>query len=242
MPNNTIADNLQRLITAKTDIKNAILTKGGGVNEGDGLEDFADDILTIPSGGQTEWDVTLPEGTTNIMTTEGTKCGSITIGSDSISSLTLEQYKACSIDFVSNATVNNLFGITGIHTLNQSFFSYINSISSNSEPHIEYSCDVYVPAGIITLRGAYRSGESGGSLTSYFSINIFGTTICSLTSPSYSSPKTNPLIDQHFSYTDTSCTYPFMRMSATIPTYTAAGRLSISSGFQISNIVAKICL
>jgi hypothetical protein len=30
MPNNTIADNLQRLITAKTDIKNAIITMGGG--------------------------------------------------------------------------------------------------------------------------------------------------------------------------------------------------------------------
>ncbi len=29
MPNNTIADNLQRLITAKTDIKNAIITMGG---------------------------------------------------------------------------------------------------------------------------------------------------------------------------------------------------------------------
>ena len=30
MPN-TIADNLQRLITAKTDIKNAIIQMGGGV-------------------------------------------------------------------------------------------------------------------------------------------------------------------------------------------------------------------
>ena len=30
-PNNTIADNLQRLITAKTDIKNAIITMGGGL-------------------------------------------------------------------------------------------------------------------------------------------------------------------------------------------------------------------
>lgn len=189
-----------------------------------------------------EWDMILPEGTTNIMTTDNVKCGSITIGSDSISSLTLEQYKACSIDFVSNATVNNLFGITGIHTLNSSFFNYINSISSDSKPHIEYSCDVYVPAGIITLWGAYRPGESGGSLTSRFSISIFGTTICSLKSPAYSSPTQNPLIDQHFSYTDTSCTYPFMRMTASIPTYTAAGRLIISSGFQISNIVAKICL
>ena len=30
MPTNTISDNLQRLITAKTDIKNAIIQMGGG--------------------------------------------------------------------------------------------------------------------------------------------------------------------------------------------------------------------
>ena len=50
MPN-TIADNLARLQQAKSDIANAIITKGGTVNSGDGLEDFATDIGTIPSGG-----------------------------------------------------------------------------------------------------------------------------------------------------------------------------------------------
>ena len=50
MPN-SIADNLTRLQTAKTAIGNAITTQGGTVNVGDGLEEFAADIATIPSGG-----------------------------------------------------------------------------------------------------------------------------------------------------------------------------------------------
>lgn len=46
MPN-TIADNLLRLQTARTDIANAITTMGGTVTQGDGFEDFPTDIATI---------------------------------------------------------------------------------------------------------------------------------------------------------------------------------------------------
>lgn len=55
MPNNTIADNLQRLVDAKNDIADAIVAKGGTVNEGDGLEEFSADIATIPSGGDSHF-------------------------------------------------------------------------------------------------------------------------------------------------------------------------------------------
>ena len=51
MPEHTIAENLTRLQNAKTAIGNAITAKGGTVSSGDGLEDFASDIATIPSGG-----------------------------------------------------------------------------------------------------------------------------------------------------------------------------------------------
>ena len=51
MPNHTIAENLQRLVDAKTAIGNAITAKGGTVGANDGLEEFAADIATIPSGG-----------------------------------------------------------------------------------------------------------------------------------------------------------------------------------------------
>ena len=47
MPN-TIAQNLQRLQTARTDIANAITTMGGTVTQGDGFEDFPAEILGIP--------------------------------------------------------------------------------------------------------------------------------------------------------------------------------------------------
>lgn len=49
MPN-SIADNLVRLQNAKTAIGNAITAKGGTVSAGDGLEEFAAAIATIPTG------------------------------------------------------------------------------------------------------------------------------------------------------------------------------------------------
>lgn len=51
MPEHTIAENLSRLVTAKTDIANAITTMGGTVGENDGFEEFPADIVTIPRGG-----------------------------------------------------------------------------------------------------------------------------------------------------------------------------------------------
>ena len=51
MPEHTIAENLTRLQNATTAIGNAITAKGGTVGANDGLEEFAADIDTIPSGG-----------------------------------------------------------------------------------------------------------------------------------------------------------------------------------------------
>ena len=48
----TIAENLTRLTTARTDIADAIIAKGGTVTAGDGFEEFPADIATIPSGSQ----------------------------------------------------------------------------------------------------------------------------------------------------------------------------------------------
>ena len=55
MPDNTIADNLQRLIDAKADIADAITEMGGTVTAGDGYEEFPDDIRTIPTGGESSF-------------------------------------------------------------------------------------------------------------------------------------------------------------------------------------------
>ena len=48
MPEHTIAENLTRLQNAKTAIANAITAKGGTVGSGDGFEEFAADIGSIP--------------------------------------------------------------------------------------------------------------------------------------------------------------------------------------------------
>lgn len=47
----TLEENVNRVKAAKTAIGNAITAKGGTVGANDGLEDFAADIATIPSGG-----------------------------------------------------------------------------------------------------------------------------------------------------------------------------------------------
>lgn len=59
MPN-TIAQNLNRLINAKSAISAAITAKGGTVSTGDGFEDFPTDIATIPSGGGGSGDASKP--------------------------------------------------------------------------------------------------------------------------------------------------------------------------------------
>ena len=53
MPN-TVFDNLDRLHNASLAITAAITAKGGTVNQGDGFEEYPDDIATIPTGGATE--------------------------------------------------------------------------------------------------------------------------------------------------------------------------------------------
>ena len=55
MSTHTIAENLQRLQTARTNIATAITTKGGTVTSGDGFEDFATDIATIPASTTPDW-------------------------------------------------------------------------------------------------------------------------------------------------------------------------------------------
>lgn len=46
----TIAENLTKLQAARTNIADAITAKGGTVSQGDGFEEFPDDIATIPAG------------------------------------------------------------------------------------------------------------------------------------------------------------------------------------------------
>ena len=82
----TIAENLQRLQTATANIATAITTKGGTVSQGDGLEEFAADIGTIPDYKSTltdliERDITsivIPDTVTSIGDYAFSRCGNLT--------------------------------------------------------------------------------------------------------------------------------------------------------------------
>lgn len=77
MPEHTIAENLQRLIDAKEDIADAITAKGGTVGDNDGLEEFAADIATIPSGsvGHTVIVTTIPNAEVTLTSLDNTYTG-----------------------------------------------------------------------------------------------------------------------------------------------------------------------
>lgn len=87
MPN-TIAENLQRLVDAKEDIADAITAKGGTVGANDGLEDFAADIASIPSGGagHTVIVTTIPNAEVTLTSLDDTYTGT----ADNLGSLRLE--------------------------------------------------------------------------------------------------------------------------------------------------------
>lgn len=84
----SIADKIQRLEIAKTNIGEAIVAKGGTVNEGDGFEEFANDIGEIPD--QVEADFTIEDAVlvhaTLVNCTVRIPDGVVTIGKNAFTS------------------------------------------------------------------------------------------------------------------------------------------------------------
>ena len=78
----TLEENVNRVKAAKTAISNAITAKGGTVGANDGLEEFAADIATIPSGGvefkSTPSNFTLITNIDNLNVTVPNGCNTIT--------------------------------------------------------------------------------------------------------------------------------------------------------------------
>lgn len=85
MPN-TLEENVNRVKAAKTAIANAITAKGGTVGANDGLEDFASDIASIPSGGHTVNVTTIPNAEVTLTSLDNTYTGT----ADNLGSLRLE--------------------------------------------------------------------------------------------------------------------------------------------------------
>lgn len=106
----TLEENVNRVKAAKTAIGNAITAKGGTVGANDGLEDFASDIATIPSGGfeyansptnftlktnLLNYEVNVPEGCTSIEPFSGVEGLKRISLANSITSLPTSCFKNC---------------------------------------------------------------------------------------------------------------------------------------------------
>jgi hypothetical protein len=71
----TISENISRINKAKTDIKNAIIAKGGSVADADKIDTYAQAIEALPSGGGTE----LPQNLSRFVTDDWGNPKKITI-------------------------------------------------------------------------------------------------------------------------------------------------------------------
>ena len=113
----SIADKITRLQTAKTNIANAITTKGGTVITGDGFEEFATDIASIPSGGGENKLKKLFTGETVLITADdldGTTSLSNISGFQSRRNFDIEEW-ASTLDTIGGSTFVSCTGLTIDH-------------------------------------------------------------------------------------------------------------------------------
>ena len=165
----TIAENIQTLKSIKSDIKNAIIQKGGSVTDAFGT--YAQAITNLPSGGGNEdlvnlieRDITslsIPDGTTKIGKNAFKYCQaltSITIP-DTVTEIGDEAFNYCQA--LTEATIGN--GVTSIGT---TAFYYCDKLTSISIPDATTSIggsafsncfalrDVTIGNGIISIKGS----------------------------------------------------------------------------------------
>lgn len=152
MPN-TIAQNLQRLQTARTDIANAITTMGGTVAAGDGFEDFPAGILGIPAGSTSgaAYYTKFPRTSTGygklgfgivgnkgeqgeifIVNTDGVSPDSTSYNTVQLNDFNLSDYLSQDHKFTMRDSTNNYFYATFDITNNAIVFSKGNFISASS--------------------------------------------------------------------------------------------------------------
>mgnify|MGYP003289926517 CR=1 FL=1 len=162
MPDHTIAENLTRLQTVRTNIASAITTKGGTVASGAGFEDFPTAIGTIPSGGGggsqdlidlIERDITsisIPSGVTKLGPYAFGYCGflkSIEIPS-SVTNIGSYAFQSC-------------IALTSIKFLGLTPPAASGYTAWNSLPT---TCTIYVPTGSLT---AYTTADYYPSPNTY---------------------------------------------------------------------------
>ena len=157
----TIAENIQTLRSIKSDIKNAIIQKGGSVTDAFGT--YAQAITDLPSGGGNEdlidlieGDITtlnIPDGTTKIGNYAFNDCSSLTSVTipNSVTSIGNSAFNRCSS--LTDVTIGN--GVTSIG--NGAFYNCSRltsvTIKATTPPTLggnpfgnTNNCPIYVPA------------------------------------------------------------------------------------------------
>ena len=173
MPEHTIAENLTRLQNATTAIGNAITAKGGTVSSGDGLEEFASDIATIPSGGVEfsntpaaftllsniqNLDVIIPSGVTSIADNAFYYCTGLTSIEiqSGVTSIGQSAFYGCtnlaSVEIPNSVTSIGSSAFQGCSSLSSITIS--NSVTSISQ-NTFYDCDklkyIEIPASVTNI-------------------------------------------------------------------------------------------
>lgn len=134
MPDHTIAENLTRLTTARTNIATAITGKGGTVATGAGFEDFPTAIGTIPTGGDDSFaklvdrsitSAVIPSGVTKIGSYAFCGCGSLTSIDIPSTVEIIGEYSCSSCTFLRTVAIPS-----GVTTIANYAFAYNASFTS----------------------------------------------------------------------------------------------------------------
>jgi hypothetical protein len=155
----TISENISRINKAKTDIKNAIIAKGGSVADSDKIDTYATAIEALPSGGGGDETVKgiidrsivkcdIPQGTTSIGDGAFSGCtnlSSVTIP-DSVTSIGSYAFNSCSkltgitipdsVTSIDYSAFQSCYALTsvvignGVTSIGNAAFSYCSKLTS----------------------------------------------------------------------------------------------------------------
>lgn len=153
MPTHTIAENLQRLVSAKSAIADAIVSKGGNVSAGDGFEAFPSAINALEVGGISLDPMEDPDDINKIIsrTISGTYINSC------INTLKYGAFAYCSslvtVSFPKCQTINRLaFGyctnLNEVYLLNDTICTLATSDAFTNTLIASGSGHIYVPSSL----------------------------------------------------------------------------------------------
>ena len=167
----SIADKISRLSAAKTAIANAITGKGGTVGSGDGFEDFATDIATIPTGGN------IQTGKTYTVSASGSQTISPASGYDGMDEVALSVPSGSFAEItVSDAgLIKSGVGTAGWFPTNTSTSKQLDTVSETtynvSSSNQTIARGKYL-AGKQTIRAVTTSNITAGNIKSGVTVKV----------------------------------------------------------------------